>query len=260
MWTCPANIYSVLYEIVGGGASGGLPGSGQGPGGGGGAGGKRTGVFSVTPGTIYTIVVGRGGAAISSPGPGNPGENSSFDTIVAEGGGRGGANTTPGGNGGNGGGAGGVGTGTAGGTGTTGQGNNGGNYNSSPDSGGGGGGPGSPGNTAGRSCGGDGTPSTITGVSVIRALGAGGAINSTSIVPKGGNNNLRGNSGQYAPGGTWNTPGAGTDGYGDGGGAAYALHGPSAKGGNGIVIIRFGVASATSLSGVTGGLLSMIGV
>jgi len=90
-WVAPTNIYSINYLIVaGGGGSGG--GFDTGGGGGGGGGMVLTGTESVTPGTSYTVVVGaggEGGTSVRSPSfetNGSPGENSSFDTLVALGG------------------------------------------------------------------------------------------------------------------------------------------------------------------------------
>jgi hypothetical protein len=106
-WTAPSNVSSISLLVVGGGGGGGAahplrnaeginanPARG-GPGGGGGAGGRATkyATYSVTPGQTYTIVVGAGGAGgtatLSADTDAAAGTNSSFDTAIAYGGGRG---------------------------------------------------------------------------------------------------------------------------------------------------------------------------
>ena len=73
-WTAPTGVTSVDYLVVAGGASGGWR-----VGGGGGAGGLLQGTnLSVTPGTTYTITVGAGGAANTTPNNGYSGTNSTF--------------------------------------------------------------------------------------------------------------------------------------------------------------------------------------
>jgi len=75
------------YLVVAGGGSGGTQ-----YGGGGGAGGVLNGTnFAVTPSSVITVVVGSGGAGVSVSGlnNGNKGNNSSFSTLVANGGGYG---------------------------------------------------------------------------------------------------------------------------------------------------------------------------
>jgi hypothetical protein len=99
-WTAPANVTSVEYLVVGGGGGSGATHDGGGSGGGGG-GMVLTGTLSVVPGNIYSVIVGDGGdggVSYSSvnPGPGgiretdgNPGDNSEFSSILALGGGQG---------------------------------------------------------------------------------------------------------------------------------------------------------------------------
>jgi hypothetical protein len=85
-WTCPAGVTSVAVLVVAGGGSGGYN-----AGGGGGAGGViYESDHAVTPGQDYSIVVGDGGAGVSSRGAGNDGGNSTFDNLTAVGGGGGG--------------------------------------------------------------------------------------------------------------------------------------------------------------------------
>jgi len=80
-WTAPSNVTSIRLLIVGGGGGGGGD-----VGGGGGAGGLLYyGNYAITPGNVYTVVVGGGG----SGGTNQPtqGGNSSFNGVVAYGGG-----------------------------------------------------------------------------------------------------------------------------------------------------------------------------
>jgi hypothetical protein len=107
-WRAPANVSSISLLVVGGGGGGGAayplqsstdginanPNRG-GPGGGGGAGGRavKLTTYSVTPGQTYTIVVGGGGAGgtatLTSETNASAGSDSSFDTVIGYGGGRG---------------------------------------------------------------------------------------------------------------------------------------------------------------------------
>jgi hypothetical protein len=91
-WTAPDRTISITYLIVGGGGGGGAAYDSSG-GGGGGGGLALLGTLSVNPKTVYTIVVGNGGAGGVGKTSGTPreldgdnGQNSSFDTIVAAGG------------------------------------------------------------------------------------------------------------------------------------------------------------------------------
>lgn len=104
-WTVPANVTNALtILIVGGGGGAGYYGN---AGGGGGGAIVVTTNFSLTPGAVIPIVVGAGGAG-STAGAGTAGSSSSFNGVIAAGGGYGGGgdhsgNGTPVGNGGNGG-------------------------------------------------------------------------------------------------------------------------------------------------------------
>lgn len=107
IWTAPSNVSSISVLVVGGGGGGGAAhplanGEGSngnpsrgGPGAGGGAGGRaiKLTTYSVIPGQTYTIVVGGGGAGgtatISADTDATAGANSSFDTVIGYGGGRG---------------------------------------------------------------------------------------------------------------------------------------------------------------------------
>ena len=92
----------VDYLIIGGGGSG-----GHHSGGGGGAGGLVWSTGQSLSAATYAVVVGAGGAGPGDDEAGNVGANSTFNSIVALGGGAGGGNqgTVAGGNGGCGGGA-----------------------------------------------------------------------------------------------------------------------------------------------------------
>ena len=219
----PPNALTVKVLVVGGGGGGGATTNLYG--GGGGAGGlvySRT--MSLTPGT-YQVVVGAGGPA------GTIGGDSTFNGLVAYGGGYGGASTTAGGNGGCGGGGGGV-LSSVGGTGS--QGFAGSQGNSQNVGGGGGGGMGTGGATgrplAGAGTngfrGGDGAQVQITGTPTYYAGGGGG----------GGGNGVSGGAvggeGGGGTGGGTTTATAGTAGLGGGGGAGAA-------GGSGTVIMAY---------------------
>ena len=236
-WTAPVGITSVSYLVVAGGGGGYIAG--------GGAGGMLTGTLSVTPGTAYTVTVGRGGTANVN------GANSVFASITSTGGGGGGAGGA--GNAGGSGGGGGY-TSSAGGAGTAGQGNNGGN--GSANAGGGGGGRGAAGSTAPSThvggAGGAGLASSISGVSVTYAGGGGG----------GGTNQGSGGSGGSGGGGNGRNDGtagnAGTPNTGGGSGGNGTGAASGDIGGSGIVIISYIIGntitsydSMTDVPGIT---------
>ncbi len=86
--------YSVDFLVIAGGGGGG----GENYSGGGGAGGYRTSTQTVTPGTVITVTVGDGGAAVGEYTKGNNGSNSSISgsgltTITSTGGGGGGSDS-----------------------------------------------------------------------------------------------------------------------------------------------------------------------
>ena len=239
--------------VVGGGGGGGYSYVG---GGGGGGGYVYLQNISVPSGN-YTVNVGSGGTAgvngASPAGWGGNGANSSITgaiNYIALGGGAGaggsasGVITGIGNNGGSGGGGSYRNIGSvaaAGGTSTQfstygyGTGGSGNGYGSPWQYGGGGGG--ASGTTNGTSAtGNNGLANSITGVSVTYA-GGGGAGTDLSTIPQGG----AGGGGAGATGsGTIVPPVAGTDGLGGGGGGARGGGtGAAAKGGSGIVIIRY---------------------
>lgn len=204
------------YLIVGGGGGGGTEG-------GGGAGGVLSGVYSFTPGQVYTITVGQGGTP-GGLGGGNQGTKSEISgtgivTKTSQGGGAGATATRSGYDGGSGGGGAGVSQG--GGSGTPGQGYNGGGTGGGG-GGGGGGGAGSVGLSGPAGRGGDGTPNTITGSTV------GVLVSGTYYVSAGAGG---------SPGGTngvgFGSPGSGAS--------------PGGTGTNGTVILRIPTANYTGI-------------
>lgn len=227
-----------VLVVGGGGGGGGIIG------GGGGGGGFVEAPATLSVGT-YTATVGDGGIGGRgwnfSPQNGVNGQNSSFDTIVALGGGYGGGhgNGTRGGDGGSAGGGG----ANVGGTGlqpastSSGFGTNGGTGNGNQ--GGGGGGAGQAGLSANNGEGGDGKTSTFrNGIPTYYAGGGGGGGRSGSQPGEPGGLGGGGN-------GTGNTSRAqdGTDGLGGGGGGAgYSGESSSylgGTGGSGVVVVRY---------------------
>lgn len=81
-FTVPAGVTLIKVQVLGGGGGGGTGGfaSGRVQGGGGGGGGYAEGIFEVTSGDSYTVVVGSGGTGASSGGDnsGQPGTASSL--------------------------------------------------------------------------------------------------------------------------------------------------------------------------------------
>jgi len=261
----PQNYSADFLVIAGGGAGGtGTASAGLRTGGGGGAGGYRNSYstepsggggssetnLTFTPGTVYTITVGAGGAnsAFGNPGSDSSISGSDITTITSTGGG-GGANwTNNGASGGSGGGGGSTSNATSGGSGTANQGFDGGGTPTSGNVSGGGGGAGQVGEdaqTADNGNGGDGVASSITGSSVTRAGGGGAGTYSGDLTTGGAGG---GGAGGYDPNivgvdGTTNT-GSGGGGGGEPGGI------DSGSGGSGVVILRMATAS---YSGTTSG-------
>jgi hypothetical protein len=245
--------YAVDYLVVagGGGGGGGEATNGFGGGGaGGGAGGYISATANITPGQLYSIIIGGGGAGGTSvgnvPSPssssGSPGSGSSLSglgisaTAIAGGFGAQDENSA-GGNGGSGGGAGGDSGGQPAGSGTSGQGNAGAQTQASR-SGGGGGGAGS---IATTRTGGNGS-TWLNGTTYAGGGGGGAGGASTSTAPGGTGGGgtgaaTTGNSAANAGDGG-NTPGGANTGGGGGGDAASRNAGGKA-GGSGIVIIRY---------------------
>jgi len=259
--------YSVDFLVIAGGAGGGTDGGGGGGAGGyrssnatygsSGGGGSAESSLTFTPGTVYTITVGAGGAGRTYPpqANGGVGGNSSISgtgitTITSSGGGGGGQNLTNGDAGGSGGGAGQGTPTTNGGSGTANQGFAGGSQDGN-NGGAGGGGASAVGQsalgTAKAGDGGAGVASTITGSSVTRGGGGGGGYwNSTGGRglggTGGGGNGATDNSNTGITAGTANTGGGGAGGAGGGGN--------STAGGSGVLILRMPTAN---YSGITTG-------
>jgi mucin-19 len=224
--------YTASYLIVAGGGGG----AGSSPssiGGGGGAGGFQTGsaTFTQGAGTVYSAVVGSGGAVQTA------GNNSSFNSVTSNGGGRGGNNNATATSGGSGGGGGGGVPATNGAAGTSGQGTAGGNgQGGAPYAGGGGGGATSAGGDGlgdRGGPGGNGTASSITGSSVTYAGGGGGGANSATFSTGGAGGGGNGND----MGGT-----AGSANTGGGGGGGGQTAGTGGTGGSGVVILSIPTA------------------
>lgn len=250
-FTPPAGVTSVRYLVVGGGGGGGgITNVNAAGAGGGGAGGYRAGTgFTVTPGTPYSITVGVGGTGAvcgTSCTAGTNGGSSTFATITAAGGGRGGfLGDSVGAAGGSGGGGR---LGSSGGAGNTpsttpSQGNNGGSGDgataTTAGAGGGGGASATGANGSGNvgGVGGAGISNDITGTAVTYAGGGGG----------GGYNNASGGAGGTGGGGSApNSRGAGgnaTPNTGSGGGGASGSDSGAGfnggNGGSGIVVVRY---------------------
>jgi hypothetical protein len=250
--------YSVDFLVIAGGGSGGYNRAA-----GGGAGGYRTSTQTVTGGTVITVTVGDGGAALATNARGNSGTASSISgsgltTITsAGGGGGGGANATvpdeTGGSGGSGGGAADSGSAGSGNTPSTSpsQGNNGGTGAGAPGYGAGGGGGasavGNNGTTSTGGAGGAGTASSITGSSVTRAGGGGGGAYNPG--PGTGGTGGAGGGGGGGPIGGVGTAVSGTANTGGGGGGAGNPAGDgSGAGGKGVVILSIPTVSYSGTS------------
>ena len=248
----PQNYDGEYLIVAGGGAGGEASTSGGYARGGGGAGGMLSNfggvALSLSPGTVYTVAVGDGGAIQTDQSGGDGGDSSitgsDITDVTATGGGGGGGQDgyAPGRDGGSGGGAGynSASGGTA--TPSPAQGNDGGDATAG--TGAGGGGAGAVGaNAAGNAggAGGNGSANAITGGSVTYAGGGGGGGD-----PKGA-----GGTGGGGAGYNYDDAAAiaGTDylGGGGGGGSFAAGSYPAAgAGGKGVVFLRVPTASYSS--------------
>ena len=234
--------YNAEYLVVAGGGAG-----GTGDGAGAGAGGYLTNfggtAIGLTPGEVYTAVVGAGGSGVAgSPKQrGNPGVNSTLSgtgltTITSIGGGGGGSSIgAPGSTGLDGGSGGGAGASGTAGSGTAPQGFDGGSNN------GGGGGAseaGTTGTTPGDRGGGDGLQNAITGSSIYYAGGGGGAPGPGPGGQGGGTDgSINPNPSSSSPANT-------------GGGSGGANDQATGNGGSGVVILR---VLTSDYSGTTSG-------
>ena len=218
----------IEYLIVAGGGGGGNVVWLYSASGGGGAGGVLTGESSINLG-IHPVIVGVGGAIKTNGG------NSSFNSLIAYGGGKGGSTENYISNGGNGGcGGGGASKSGVGGLGSQGYGGGDGKEVSYA-SGGGGGGMTEVGGSSeyGYAKGGDGIISLITGSSVYYGGGGAGARDGSGTAGHAGVGGLGGGGGQGHPNGYTNTGGGGSGGL-----NGYTKLNPGI-GGSGIVIVRY---------------------
>lgn len=94
-FTVPTGVSSLTAVVIGGGGAG-AGGTNEGAGAGGGGGGYSVGSFSVSPGSVYSVIVGPGGVHGSAPhcepgasSPGGAGGYSLIGPVVAYGGGGG---------------------------------------------------------------------------------------------------------------------------------------------------------------------------
>ena len=208
-WNVPANITSVRYLIVGGGASGDRGRCSYYWGHGGGGGEVLENALSVTPSTNYTITVGDGGGATANctniP-TGNPGGTSTFYNINALGGQAANPNSQTGGT---------SGSGKVGGTST-------GGINGCTPGGCGAGSGGGAKNPGVGVTGGAGIESSITDFLIEYGGGGAGRINGDFGTASGG-----------GAAGSTPTPNLG------GGGSDASANGVSTTGGSGIVILRY---------------------
>ena len=260
-FTPPTGVTNVSVLVVAGGGAGGGADAG---GGGGGAGGLvYNNSYSINSSSL-SVIIGSGGIgnlAGETGTPGGNGQNSSFGTLFAVGGGggatrnAGGLGGTAGQNGGSGGG-GSPGWGSKdnfGGNGTSGQGNNGGQGGTNKNGWGSGGGGGAGANgffaiNGNGGNGGDGTAYSINGTSAYYAGGGGG---STSIYP--GYTEGVGGQGGGGAGGSPGVSGLNNSG-GGGGGSRHPYAG--ANGGSGIVIVRYLITQSDTSPNITSVILT----
>jgi hypothetical protein len=242
----PLSAMNVETLVIGGGGGGANAGAG------GGAGGYAYNPSFAVTAQAYTVNVGIGGSGGTIAGyPGQKGQDSTFSTITAEGGGYGPSHG--GGNGGSGGSGGGgaiytTGNVTIGGTGSQGYPGGGGYIEGSwvgcSGGGGGAGGAGTAGgNSSGSGNGGSGVASSISGTLVYYAGGGGGGEINGSYVGTGGSGG--GGSGAVNGAGTNGTANTG----GGGGGGSYTTvptYYNGGNGGSGIIIIRYPSNSGSS--------------
>jgi len=244
---------NVDYLIVAGGGGGGSDNAG-----GGGGGGVITGSTALAAGAL-TVTVGVGGAASGTTNVNlqTNGGNSSFNGLVAFGGGQGG-NGQPGARARTVGGSGGGGHGerfaedgaptATGAEGTVGQGSKGGNGNRSSTTnfgeGGGGGGAGAAGGNATSGVpgnGGIGLASSITGTNYRYGSGGGGGTERSTVESRrsGASGTRSGGGGGGALGNV--NGGNGENGFGGGGGGSATTAFSGGAGGSGVVILRYAV-------------------
>ena len=94
-WTCPAGVTNVLASgCAGGGSGAGSNGTTNGGGGGGGAQCAYEQSITVVPGTVYTVTIGTGGAAVGTSVAGNNGTATSLGALLTLSPGQGGSSST----------------------------------------------------------------------------------------------------------------------------------------------------------------------
>jgi hypothetical protein len=243
-WTVPRGVTKVWILLVGGGGGGG----GDEGGGGGGGGYIENQNFAVTSSSTISLDIGSGGAGVqdTTASPGGKGEDSTFASLTAVGGGGGGngynasnASIKNGADGGSGGGGAGESSYIlgVGGSPTSGQGFAGGGGYAAR--GGGGGGAAEAGNTNGASRGGDGKVTNILdGTSNVYYAGGGGggggnSVTSGSVAGGAGGGGAGGGGSTCGTVGTANTGGGG----GGSGGTCDSFLGND--GGSGVIIINY---------------------
>jgi hypothetical protein len=223
---------NISVLLVGGGGGGGSQ-----TGGGGGAGEYEYNSSFAIASSSYSVVIGSGGASNTA------GNSTTFSTLIALGGGRGGEYSVNGGTGASGGGGGGGASNTTGGTGTNGY--NGGNGTAVDGSnryatGGGGGAGGVGGNgVSGTNAGvgGVGISNSISGTSIMYSCGGGGSWDTTGASGGCSSAGSGASTGGYGGNGTANRGG--------GGGGSRTSGNAGGTGGSGIVIIYGLIASTT---------------
>lgn len=229
--------------VAGGGQGGGVNGSGVSCGGGGGGGvldlaeedRPALGVGE------YDVVVGKGGSVAGALNVGEDGDDSTFDTDTAVGGGHGGSAGASVGSGGSGGGAvNSIGT-EFGGLGTPGQGFDGGDANAGSGGGAGGGGaaePGEDGTGPKGGDGGDGLVSDISGEEEYYGAGGGGAARVANFEPIGATPGQGGAGGGGVGRANSAGPGGAATGIGAGGGGAIGNN-PGGAATKGTVVLKY---------------------
>ena len=280
-WKAPEGISQVQVLLLGGGGGG----VGGYEGGGGGAGGFIETLTTISPGTIYPIVVGVGGRGALNPLTPTNGDSTTAFNLSTLGGGAGAseynvssANVQYAAGAGGSGGGGSWSVNFPGGSGVNGQGNNGGSSATYDEAacgagnivfvGGGGGGAGSVGENA--SCakggnGGSGRSSTVLGTVV--AGGGGGSLRPFSRSITSAVRGLAGSGGGGIAGwgdgsaiGSANGPGNGSANTGGGGGAGYSTYGVlgvGGSGGSGIVALRYITATKPTYTKPTNAYLNV---
>jgi hypothetical protein len=280
-WKVPSGVGQIQTVLVGGGGGGG----GGYQGGGGGGGGFIETVTTLSPGTVYPIVVGVGGRGALIPLTPTNGDSTTAFNLAAVGGGAGASEYNvssvnvqyaPGTGGSGGGGS--WSLNFPGGSGTSGQGNSGGSSTVFDEAacgagntafvGGGGGGAGSVGENA--SCnkggnGGSGRSSTVLGTVV--AGGGGGSLRPYTRSITSAVRGLAGSGGGGIAGwgdgsatGSANGPGNGSANTGGGGGAGYSsvgVLGVGGAGGSGVVALRYITAAKPTYTKPTNAYLNV---